>query len=64
MKYLIVAILMVVFACAEENTSASLQAQKPKELKQNPDFTYKSEGWELKIWYTRKGSRSEGIFGK
>jgi hypothetical protein len=33
---------MVVFAYAEENTSASLQLQEPKEVKQKPDFMYKS----------------------
>jgi len=64
MKYLIAAILMVAFAYAEGNISASLQLQEPKEVKQKPDFIYKKKGWELRIWYTLKGSRSEGIFGK
>ncbi len=58
------ALLMAVFANAEGNTSASLQLQEPKEVKQKPDFMYQKKGWELNIWYTAKGSRSEGTFGK
>ncbi len=64
MKYLIVAVLMVVVAYAEGNTSEPLQLQEPKEVKQKPDFLYTKKGWALKIWYTAKGSRSEGTFGK
>ncbi len=64
MKYLAAVILVLVFSCAEGNTSAPLPLQVPKEVKQKPDLTYEQEDWELKIWYTGKGSRSEGTFGK
>jgi len=61
---MIAVILMAVFSSAQGNISASLELKEPKEVKQKPDFTYTKKGWKLKIWYTAKGSRSEGTFGK
>jgi hypothetical protein len=64
MRYVMAVILMAVFSYGEGNTSAPLELKEPKEVKQKPDFIYTRKGWKLKIWYTAKGSRSEGIFGK
>jgi len=38
MKYLLAAVLMVIFTYAEGKTSAPLQLQEPKEVKQNPSL--------------------------
>ena len=64
MKYLAALLWLTLFAYAEMNATVQKNLPEPKEVQHKPDFIYKKEGWELKIWYTAKGSRSEGTFGK
>ena len=65
MRYLTLFFCIVLFSFGEVNSSVGKQTIKePAEVLHKPDFIYKKKGWELKIWYTAKGSRSEGTFGK
>ncbi len=64
MRYLAALLCLTLFSYAEINATVQKNLPEPKEVQHKPNFIYQKEGWELKIWYTAKGSKSEGTFGK